>query len=452
MKSRQIAKTIADNLRKTTFNEVQCAFSLEEAMLEAKRCLNCKSRACVSACPVNVKIPEFIQAITDNNCVEAYNIITETNLFPSICGRVCPQEKQCEGSCVLAKANNAISIGGLERFVSQFQTSSANKIVKKPTKVAIIGSGPAGLSCACDLLKAGYQVTIFEALHDFGGVLRYGIPEFRLPNSIIDDEIKKLKELGCQFIKNTLVGKTITINDLRTEGYCAFFVACGAGYPRFMNLPNEGSIGIFSANEFLTRVNLLNAQHSEYDTPLHIGKNVVVIGGGNVAIDAARCALRTGSEVTILYRREIVDMPARKEEVMHALEEGVHIIERVNPTGFLTNEFNQVNGISLVQMELVENSEDSRRNFSPIEDSEFLMKADTVIVAIGTMANRSLSASIPDLQLNAWGCIQVNEAMQSNFADIFAGGDIINGGATVIAALGDGKKAAENIINYLQKQ
>ena len=451
MKNRTEAKTIDIALRKTTFEEVQCAFTEEEALDEANRCLNCPTRPCVASCPVNIQIPDFIQAIKEKNYEESYRIITASNLFPSICGRVCPQERQCEGSCVLARAKQPIAVGNLERFASQYETDLEIK-EKTTAKVAVIGSGPAGLACATDLLKSGVNVTVYEALHDYGGVLRYGIPDFRLPNKVVEQQITKLQSLGCKFRNNFLVGKTSRLVDLRKEGYHAFFVASGAGFPSFLGVPNEGSIGVFSANEFLTRVNLMNAHKEEFDTPLYSGKHVVVIGGGNVAMDAARCALRLGSRVSILYRREIEDMPARNEEIKHAIEEGIEIIERVNPTAFLADERRKITGVVLIKMQLQENENDTRRNFIPLEGSEYEIEADVAIVAIGTKPNSNFAKAEKEIVLNNRGCIIVNEDMQTAIPDVFSGGDAINGGATVIAAMGDGKKAASNILSYLEKE
>ena len=452
MKSRTDAKTIDLTLRKNTFEEVQCVFTEAEALEEASRCLNCPTRPCVGACPVNIQIPDFIGAIKEKAYEEAYRIITETNLFPSICGRVCPQEKQCEGSCVLAKVKQPIAVGNLERFASEYETELGESNKKTNAKVAIIGSGPAGLACATDLAKAGVSVTIFEALHDYGGVLRYGIPDFRLPNEVVKQQIKKLELLGCDFKNNFLVGKTSRLNDLRKQGFHAFFIATGAGFPTFLGVPNEGSIGVFSANEFLTRVNLMNAYKPEFDTPLYSAKKVVVIGGGNVAMDAARCALRLGSEVQLLYRREIEDMPARNEEIKHAIEEGIEVIERVNPISFIADERKKITGVVLKKMQLQENANDTRRSFIPIEGSEYEIDTDIVIVAIGTKPNSNFAKSEKEIVLNDRGCVVVNENMQTAIPDVFSGGDAINGGATVIAAMGDGKKAATNILSYLEKE
>lgn len=448
MKNRVVARTIEIPQRKHTFQEVELSYNETEALAEADRCLNCHARPCVSACPVHVRIPDFIQEIKNKEFSTAYQIITETNLFPAICGRVCPQEKQCEGSCVLLKSGQALAIGQLERFASEYPFKNLMpRQLSETSKVAVVGSGPAGLSCASDLARAGYEVTIFEALHEFGGVLRYGIPDFRLPNQIIDQEISKLLDLGVHFEKDILVGSSITITELRDLGYKAFFLACGAGYPRFLNIPGEGSRGILSANEFLTRVNLMQALDDRSDTPILLGRKTVVIGGGNVAMDAARSALRAGSDVSILYRREISDMPARQIEIRHALEEGIKVIERVSPISFDADADNNVRALNVQKTQL---RDESRRSFTPISGTEQQIEADTVIIAVGTAVNVNLTSKLPQLLLNDYGGVMVNAQMQSSIKDIFAGGDIINGGATVIQALGDGKKAAAGIIVYLQ--
>lgn len=440
--------------RSHNFLEVNQGYTIEDALTEADRCLQCKHKPCVNNCPVNVNIPEFIRLIKESKFLEAYKIITETNHFPAICGRVCPQESQCEKVCVRAIQTEAVGIGRLERFVADYYNDHyelENHIEpKNKHKVAIIGSGPAGLSCAMDLVKEGYEVTIFESLHKAGGVLSYGIPEFRLPKSIVNTQIEHLKNLGVNIICNTVIGRTLTIEDLQAEGFEAFFIASGAGVPNFMGIPNEGAIGVCSANEYLTRVNLMKANVPAYHTPLLNSKKIAVIGGGNVAMDAARCAKRLGNDVTIVYRRSIEEMPARLEEVHHAKEEGIKFSTLTNPTKIMVDDTGRVSSLILEKMELSDVDERGRRSVKPISNSEYTEEYDTIIMAIGTSPNPILARAIPELELNSRGGIVVNEVGQSNIPYIFAGGDAVSGAATVILAMGAGKTAAKGIHNYLQ--
>lgn len=441
--------------RINNFNEVCLGYSDDEAKIEAQRCLNCKNAPCVAGCPVGVKIPEFIQEIKNGNYKNGYLKILETNLLPAICGRVCPQETQCEERCVWNKKGEAVSIGKLERFVADYvrenETIEFQKEKSMGKKVAIIGSGPAGLSCAYELAKLGVDVVIFEAFHILGGVLSYGIPEFRLPKEIVNWEIENLKKLGVEFRTNMLLGKTFDIDDLKSEGFEAIFISSGAGLPNFLNIEGELLNGVYSANEFLTRINLMKANlFPQYDTPIKIGAKVAVIGGGNVAMDAARVALRLKADVYVLYRRTTADMPARKEEVKNAIEEGIKIIELVSPVRFFGDENNNVKGVELIKMEAISSSS-GRNEIKPIIDSNFIFEADTFIVAIGQSPNPLVQKAIPNLTTTKNGAIWVDENLMTNIPGIFAGGDVVTGAATVIAAMGMGKKAAQSIYNYLNK-
>ena len=445
-------------LRIRNNTEVNKGISLGEAMKEAQRCLDCANPACMEGCPVGIDIPRFIKNIERGNINEAIKVIKETNTFPAVCGRVCPQEVQCEAKCTYIKMKKEpVAIGYLERFAADYELE--NKLCFLPEinkrnniKVAVIGSGPAGMSAASDLAKAGCKVTVFEALHDYGGVLRYGIPEFRLPKSIINTEIGNLKQMGVEFVKNFIVGKTATIDDLREEGYRAFFVGSGAGLPNFMNIPGENYNGVLSSNEYLTRVNLMSAGTPGFDTPVMRGKKVAVIGGGNTAMDSVRTARRMGAErAIIIYRRSLNEMPARIEEIKHAQEEGIEFLTLTNPIRYFADENGRVNRVLLQKMELGEPDSSGRRRPVVIPGSEYEIEIDLAVVSIGVSPNPILPQSMPGLSVSKWGTIQVNsETMQSNMDGIYAGGDIVRGGATVILAMGDGRKAAAAINEYIK--
>lgn len=435
-------------VRRNNFNEVALGYSLEEAIVEAGRCLQCRKPMCVAGCPVNVQIPAFIKALTEGELENAYRIIKETNNLPSICGRVCPQEEQCEKQCVLNKKGVGIAIGRLERFVGDSfldsDETAAKAIPSGGQRVAVVGSGPAGLTAAADLAKFGYEVTVFEAFHEPGGVLIYGIPEFRLPKALVKKEISKLKALGVRFMTNVIIGKTMTVDDLFEEGYSAVFIGSGAGLPKFMDIPGENLNGVYSANEYLTRINLMGAYDFPHShTPVKHGRRVAVIGGGNVAMDAARCAVRLGAEeVHIVYRRSMEEMPARAEEVHHAREEGIIFDMLTNPIEILGQD-GWVNGLRCVRMELGEPDESGRRKPVEVKGSEFDMEFDMVIIAIGTSPNPLITASTPDLKTTRFGGIMVDEATGATSKEgVFAGGDAVTGAATVIQAMGAGKRAA----------
>ncbi|MBN1118594.1 MAG: NADPH-dependent glutamate synthase [Bacteroidales bacterium] len=449
---------VEPNIRVKSHIEVNMGLSPEQAIAEAGRCLDCVNPTCMEGCPVGVNIPKFIKYIEAGLLAEAANTLNQTNMLPAVCGRVCPQEIQCEANCfyTLKLHKPAVGIGNLERYVADWclnnqENIAENKIVTGP-KVAVIGGGPAGLTAAGDLARLNYQVTIFEALHDFGGVLKYGIPEFRLPNNIVNFEIEKLKKEGVKFVKNFVVGKTATLEDLREEGFQAFFIGSGAGLPRFMNIPGENYNGILSSNEYLTRVNLMNASNPEFDTPVDMGKNVAVIGGGNTAMDSVRTAKRLGAErAIIIYRRSIDEMPARKEEIHHAIEEGIEFITLTNPIEYFADSHGNVNKVRVQKMELGEPDSSGRRKPVPINGSEYDIAIDQVIVSVGVSPNPIVPKSIQNLAISKWQTIEVNpETMQSNIEGVFAGGDIVRGGATVILAMGDGRKAAAGIHQYLQ--
>ncbi len=439
--------------------EVNKGLTKEEALLESKRCIDCPMPTCVSGCPVGINIPKFIKRIEEGSFLEAASVLKETSTLPAVCGRVCPQEKQCESQCVytLSFKKEPVAIGYLERFAADYEQNSGEMAVPEVAeanniKVASIGAGPAGLAWAADMARYGYDVTVFEALHEIGGVLKYGIPEFRLPNSIVDVEIDNIKKMGVKFVSNFIVGKTASFDDLRKRGYKGFFVGSGAGLPRFMNIPGENYIGIFSSNEYLTRVNLMNAANPEFDTPVLSGKNIAVIGGGNTAMDAVRTAKRLGAErAMIIYRRSLKEMPARVEEIKHAQEEGVEFLNLTNPLEYYADINGRVNRVKVQKMELGEPDKSGRRRPIPIEGSEYDIDVDTVIVSVGVSPNPLIPASLSDLEVTRWGTIVVNqETMQSSIPDIFAGGDIVRGGATVILAMGDGRKAASGMHSYLQ--
>lgn len=444
--------------RINNFKEVACGFNKEEALAEAERCLQCKNRPCVDGCPVEVPIPDFIDKILEEDFDDAVDIIKCKNALPAICGRVCPQEEQCEIECILGKKGEPVAIGALERFVADFDLDSEkeeeiNSVEAKGVKVAIVGSGPSGLTAAADLAKLGYQVTLFEALAEPGGVLRYGIPEFRLPKSIVDEEIDYIKQLGVEVKTNVLIGSTLTIDELREEGYEAIFVGTGAGLPYFLNLPGENLNGVYSSNEFLTRANLMKAyKFPEYKTPIVTGKNVAVVGAGNVAMDSARTALRLGAEeVSIVYRRSRNEMPAREEEIENAEEEGIDFKLLRNPVKIIGDGDGWVKELECVKMELGEPDSSGRPRPIAIEGSNFTIPVDTVVIAIGQGPNPLLSKKTPELETTEWDNIIVDEeTYETSIEGVFAGGDVIGGSATVIAAMGDGRKAADEIQAYLQ--
>ncbi|NLU52528.1 MAG: NADPH-dependent glutamate synthase [Clostridiaceae bacterium] len=445
-------------VRARNFEEVALGYTEEMAIEEAKRCLNCKHKPCVSGCPVNVKIPEFISLIAEGKFEDAYKKITETNSLPAVCGRVCPQETQCEERCVRAIKGESVAIGRLERFAADWVMNNTKlnfeKAPRNGKKVAVIGSGPAGLSCAGDLVKMGYDVTIFEAFHVAGGVLVYGIPEFRLPKSLVQKEIEGLLAQGVEIRTNMVIGKVLTIDEIFQEGYSAVFIGSGAGLPSFMNIPGENLNGVYSANEFLTRINLMKAYKEDSSTPIKRGKNVAVVGGGNVAMDAARSALRLGAEkVYIVYRRSEAEMPARLEEIHHAKEEGIIFKLLTNPTKILGDENGWVTGLECVEMELGEPDASGRRRPIAKSGSEHVLEVDTVIMAIGTSPNPLIRSTTPDLETNKWGCIMADPATgKTSKEGVFAGGDAVTGAATVILAMGAGKTAAKAIDEYIRSK
>ncbi|WP_238900466.1 NADPH-dependent glutamate synthase [Clostridium sp. YIM B02500] len=446
-------------VRAANFEEVCLGYNEEEATKEASRCLNCKNPKCVEGCPVSINIPGFISYVKDEKFEEAAKEISKYSSLPAVCGRVCPQERQCEGRCVLGIKGDSVSIGKLERFTADWAAShnvdlSATE-PKNGIKVAVIGSGPAGLTCAGDLAKKGYEVTIFEALHKAGGVLEYGIPEFRLPKEkVVKNEVENIKKLGVKIETNVIVGRTITIDQLfEDEGFKAVFIGSGAGLPRFMGIPGENANGVCSANEFLTRVNLMKAAVEGYDTPVRSGKKVAVVGGGNVAMDAARTALRLGSESHIVYRRGESELPARVEEVHHAKEEGVIFDVLTNPTEILVDENGWVKGMKCVRMELGEPDASGRRSPVEVLGSEFVMDVDTVIMSLGTSPNPLISSTTQGLEINKRRCIVAEEETGLTTKEaVYAGGDAVTGAATVILAMGAGKKAAKAIDDYLQEK
>lgn len=443
-------------VRATNFDEVCYGYNAEEAMLEASRCLNCKNPRCVSACPVNINIPEFISHVAEGDFSEAAMTIARDSSLPAVCGRVCPQETQCEGSCILGIKSEPVAIGKLERFVADWsrENGGVKPVVAESNgiKVAVIGSGPAGLACASDLAKLGYSVTIFEALHRPGGVLEYGIPEFRLPkDKVVASEINEVRKLGVVIETNVIAGRTVTIDSLLDkEGFAAVFVGSGAGLPRFMNIPGEHYNGVFSANEFLTRNNLMKAYRDDYDTPIHAGKKVVVVGGGNVAMDAARTALRLGAETTIVYRRTENELPARKEEVHHAKEEGIRFAMLTNPVEVIGDENGWVKAVRCIRMELGEPDESGRRSPVEIPGSEFDIETDTVIMSLGTSPNPLIARTTAGLETNRRGCIVADDNGVTSRPGVFAGGDAVTGAATVILAMGAGRKAAAAIDEYIK--
>ena len=445
--------------RATNFDEVCLGYNKEEAMCEASRCINCKNAQCVKGCPVAIDIPGFINEVKNGNIEAAYRIISQSSALPAVCGRVCPQETQCEGKCIRGVKGDPISIGKLERFVADWARENGIKpevsAEKKNKKVAVIGSGPAGLTCAGDLAKMGYDVTIFEALHEAGGVLVYGIPEFRLPKTaVVAKEIENVKALGVKIETNVVVGKSVTIDELISEeGFEAVFIGSGAGLPKFMGIPGENSNGVFSANEYLTRSNLMKAFDENSNTPIMKSKKVAVVGGGNVAMDAARTALRLGAEVHIVYRRSEEELPARVEEVHHAKEEGIIFDLLTNPTEILADEKGWVTGMKCIRMELGEPDASGRRRPVEVPDSEFIMELDTVIMSLGTSPNPLISSTTEGLDINKWKCIVAEEETGKTTKEgVYAGGDAVTGAATVILAMGAGKAAAKGIDEYLSNK
>lgn len=445
-------------VRRRNFEEVALGYDLETAINEAERCLHCKNSPCVNGCPVGIRIPDFIEEVKKGDFEAAYRIITQSSSLPAVCGRVCPQESQCEGKCVRGIKGEAVGIGRLERFVADWHNAQSKVAVERPApnghRVAIVGSGPSGLTCAGDLAKKGYDVTVYEALHTAGGVLVYGIPEFRLPKDIVAKEIDGLRALGVRFEVNTVIGKTYTVEELMQEGgFEAIFIGSGAGLPRFMGIPGESLKGVYSANEFLTRVNLMKAYLQGSATPIQAAKRVAVVGGGNVAMDAARCAMRLGAdEVSIVYRRSLEELPARREEVEHAMEEGIAFRLLTNPTQICGDENGFVGGLQCVRMELGEPDASGRRSPVEIPNSEFVLDCDCVIMAIGTSPNPLIKSTTAGLEINRRGGIVVEETTGKTSLDgVYAGGDAVTGAATVILAMGAGKTAAKAIDEFLMQ-
>ncbi|MCI7727209.1 MAG: NADPH-dependent glutamate synthase [Clostridiales bacterium] len=441
-------------VRARNFQEVTLGYTEEMAVEEAGRCLNCKNPKCVEGCPVNVRIPEFIAKVRERDFKAAYEIITSTNALPALSGRVCPQETQCESKCVRGIKGEPVAIGRLERFVADWYRENVNampeKVPSNGIKVAVVGSGPAGLTCASDLAKKGYQVSVFEALHTAGGVLVYGIPEFRLPKTIVANEVTKLQAQGVEVMTNMVIGRVLTIDELFEMGYKAIFVGSGAGLPMFMGIPGESLKGVLSANEYLTRTNLMKAYNADSDTPVIKSKAVAVVGGGNVAMDAARCAMRLGAEhVYVVYRRGEAEMPARLEEQHHAKEEGIEFKTLTNPVEIFADETGRVCGMKCVKMELGEPDASGRRRPIVVPDSEFMLDVDTVIMSLGTSPNPLIRSTTPGLETNRKGCLIVNEDAMTTRDGVFAGGDAVTGAATVILAMGAGKKGAEAIDKFL---
>ena len=447
-------------VRNKNFDEVALGYTEEIAIDEAKRCLNCRQHPCVSGCPVNVRIPEFIAKVAEGEFEEAYKIITSTNSLPAVCGRVCPQEHQCEGKCVRGIKGESVGIGRLERFVADWHAAHAdpNAKVEKPVsnghRVAVVGSGPAGLTCAGDLARMGYEVTVYELFHKAGGVLVYGIPEFRLPKAIVAREVAALEEMGVKIVTDAVIGRAISIDELLTEeGFEAVFLGSGAGLPRFLGILGENLLGVYSANEFLTRINLMKAYREDYDTPIKHHKCVAVVGAGNVAMDAARCAKRLGAEhVYVVYRRGMEEVPARKEEVHHAQEEEVEFKLLTNPVRVIGDEKGYVTGIECIKMELGEPDEKGRRRPMPVEGSNFVLEVDAMIDALGTSPNPLLRMTTPGLEADKHGCLIADEKGKTTHEGVFAGGDAVTGAATVIKAMGAGKKAAAAIDAYIRSK
>ena len=447
----------APKVRATNFDEVCLGYNKEEAMEEASRCLTCKNAKCVQGCPVSINIPAFIKEVKEGNFAEAYKVIGQSSALPAVCGRVCPQETQCEGKCIRGIKGEAVSIGKLERFVADWSRENGVVPAKPETtngiKVAVIGSGPSGLTCAGDLAKLGYEVTIFEALHEPGGVLTYGIPEFRLPKTrVVRPEVENVKKLGVKIETDVIIGKSVTIDELmEEEGFKAVFIGSGAGLPKFMGIPGENANGVLSANEYLTRSNLMKAFRDDYDTPIYLGKKVAIVGGGNVAMDAARTALRLGAEVHVVYRRSEAELPARAEEVHHAKEEGVIFDLLTNPVEILTDENDWVTGMVVRKMELGEPDASGRRRPVEVEGSDYTIDVDTVIMSLGTSPNPLISSTTEGLETNKWKCIIADETNGKTTKEgVYAGGDAVTGAATVILAMEAGKAGARGIDEYLK--
>lgn len=441
-------------VRNKNFKEVTLGYTPEMAIEEAKRCLNCKNRPCVSGCPVNVQIPDFIAKIAEGDFKTAYEIIAQTNALPAVCGRVCPQERQCESKCIRGIKGESVAIGALERFAADYYRENYERespeIKSNGKKVAVVGGGPSGLTCAGDLAKKGYDVTLFEAFHTAGGVLVYGIPEFRLPKAIVKHEIEGLENLGVKIMTDMVIGKVLSVDEIIDMGFDAVFIGSGAGLPMFMGIEGESSVGVYSANEFLTRINLMKAYLEDYDTPIKRSKSVAVIGGGNVAMDAARSAKRLGAEhVYIIYRRGEEEMPARREEIKHAKEEEIEFTLLTNPTKIIADENSHVKAIECIKMQLGEPDASGRRRPEAVEGSEFTIDVDAVIMALGTSPNPLIRTTTEGIEANHRGCLVVDENMQTTKQGVYAGGDAVTGAATVILAMGAGKKAAESIDNYL---
>lgn len=459
----RLSRTVAPNqdpkVRATNFEEVCLGFDKEMALREASRCLNCKNPRCVASCPVNIQIPEFISKVAQGDFAAAADVIARDSSLPAICGRVCPQETQCEGSCVLGVKFEPVAIGQLERFVADWNRANkpADAVKERPAlnghKVAVVGSGPSGLACASDLAKMGYEVKIFEALHRAGGVLVYGIPEFRLPKDrIVEKEIADVLAMGVEIKTNVVVGRTVTIDGLLDGGYDAVYIGSGAGLPRFMGIPGENLNGVYSANEFLTRNNLMKAYRNDYLTPINAGKKAVIVGGGNVAMDAARTALRLGADTTIVYRRTEKELPARREEVHHAMEEGIHFAMLTNPVEVLGDENGNVKAVRCIKMELGEPDQSGRRSPVEIPGSEFEMETDIVIMSLGTSPNPLISSTTDGLDTCRRGCLVADETGATTRPGVFAGGDAVTGAATVILAMGAGRKAAKAIDEYIKSK
>ena len=455
MSPKKTPMPVADPLiRNKNFDEVALGYTKEMAIAEANRCLNCKNKPCVSGCPVNVCIPEFISEVAKGDFLAAYDIIKSTNALPAVCGRVCPQESQCEGKCVRGIKGESVGIGRLERFVADYYMKNGKSDEKIPSKngkkVAVIGAGPSGLTCAGDLCKLGYEVTVFEAFHTAGGVLIYGIPEFRLPKSIVNAEIENLKKQGVKIVTDMVIGKVLTVDEIIEMGFSAVFIGSGAGLPMFMGIEGEGSVGVYSANEFLTRINLMKAYKDDFATPIKHSKSIAVVGGGNVAMDAARCAKRLGAEnVYIIYRRSEAEMPARREEIEHAKEEQIEFKLLCNPKRIIPDENGKVKGIECIKMELGEPDASGRRRPVEVPESEFILDVDSVIMAIGTTPNPLIRTTTEGLEANKRGCLVVDENMKTTKDGVYAGGDAVTGAATVILAMGAGKQAAKAIDEYI---
>ena len=444
-------------VRNKNFQEVALGYTEEQARTEAQRCLNCKNKPCIAGCPVNVRIPEFIAKINDGDYEAAYQVLTSTNSLPAVCGRVCPQETQCEEKCIRGIKGEPVGIGRLERFVADWHMAHAASNQSAPAgktgrKVAVVGSGPAGLTCAGDLALRGFDVTVFESLHESGGVLIYGIPEFRLPKAIVKKEVERLESMGITVKKDVVVGKSVTVDELFEQGFEAVFIGSGAGLPDFLGIKGESLLGVYSANEYLTRINLMKSYRDGYDTPAVKSKVVAVVGGGNVAMDSARCAKRLGADVYIIYRRSMDELPARKEEVHHAVEEGIDFKLLNNPVKILGDENGRVRAIECVRMELGEPDASGRRRPVPVPGSNFTIDVDTVVISVGTSPNPLIRSTTQGLEANKHGCLIADDSGATTREGIFAGGDAVTGAATVILAMGAGKTAAESIVKYVDSK